>query len=109
KPMAPGFCFTRRETPSFPRPPTPTGQLTDVFTPTLLLNSGDALARKSTQMYVVPDPWARCAAVISLARSDTLSLSFASAGSFHLVILPRKISARTGPLNLSSVVTFGML
>src|SRR4029079_17338500 len=103
--MAPGVCFTRPETPSFPRPPTPTGQLTDVFTPTLLLNSGDALARKSTQMYVVPDPSARSATLIPVADGFTLSLSFASAVSFHLVILPRKISARTGPLNLSSVVT----
>jgi hypothetical protein len=40
-----GIWVTRAETPSLPFPPTPTGQLTDVATPTLAFHSGDTLAR----------------------------------------------------------------
>ena len=56
-------------------------------------------------MYVVPDPSERCTTVMSSAGSETPALSFAIAGSFHLVILPRKMSASTGPLNFSSALT----
>jgi hypothetical protein len=60
-------------------------------------------------MYVVPDPSARCATVMSVAGSVTPGFNFAIAASFHFVILPRKMSASTGPVNFSSVLTFGML
>ncbi len=46
---------------------------------------------------------------MSVAGSFTPAFSFAIAGSFHFVILPRKISASTGPVNFSSALTFGML
>ena len=44
-PIAPGVCPTSAATPSFPLPPTPTGQFTDVLTPTLLFHSGDTFER----------------------------------------------------------------
>ena len=58
-------------------------------------------------MYVVPEPSERCTTVMSVAGSVTPGFSFAIAGSFHFVILPRKMSARTGPVNFSSALTLG--
>ncbi len=87
--MDPGVCATRPETPSLPLPPTPTGQLTDVATPTFSLNVGDTLARKSMKMKVVPEPSDRWTTVMSVAGSFAAGLSFTSAGSFHFWILPR--------------------
>ena len=46
---------------------------------------------------------------MSVAGSLTPGFSFARAGSFHFVILPRKIPASVSPLNFSSAVTPGML
>ena len=43
--MAPGVCFTVAVTPSFPFPPSPTGQLTDVPLLTLLAHSGLTLLK----------------------------------------------------------------
>ena len=60
-------------------------------------------------MYVVPLPSERCTTVIVVPGRFTPGLTFTMAGSFHLVILPRKMSARTGPVNLSAAVTPGML
>src|SRR3990172_2538557 len=39
-PTAPGVCATVAATPSLPRPPSPTGQLTDVPLPTRRCHSG---------------------------------------------------------------------
>ncbi len=44
-PKAPGVCLTSPATPSLPLPPTPTGQLTEVATPTFFLKSGETLER----------------------------------------------------------------
>src|SRR4051794_40618660 len=97
-----GDCLTRPATPSLPLPPTPVGQFTAVATPTRLLHSGETLARKSAQMYEVPDPSERCTTVMSSAGSVTPAFSVAMAGSFHFVTLPRKMSASSGPENRSS-------
>src|SRR5262249_10201780 len=95
-------CWTDPATPSLPLLPTPAGQLTAVAMPTFFFHSGEVLARKSTQMYVVPEPSERCTTVMSVVGSFAPGLALAIAGSFHLVILPRKMSARTGPVNFSS-------
>src|SRR5712691_8692633 len=92
-----GVCFTSPATPSLPLPPTPTGQLTAVATPTRLLQSGDDLARKSHQMYEVPEPSERCTTVMSESGSFTPGFSAAMALSFHFVTLPRKMSASSAP------------
>ena len=60
-------------------------------------------------MYDVPDPSDRCTTVMSLTGRLTPGLSFVTAGSFHFVTLPRKMSASNGPENFNSAVTPGML
>src|SRR3989475_4882538 len=47
-PIAPGVWLTVAETPSLPRPPSPTGQFTDGPLPTFCCHSG--LDRKSTRL-----------------------------------------------------------
>ena len=44
-PIAPGVWLTVAETPSLPRPPSPTGQFTDGPLPTFCCHSGLTLAR----------------------------------------------------------------
>ena len=44
---------------------------------------------------------------MSVAGSFTPAFSFAIAGSFHFVILPRKMSASSGPANFSSPLHAG--
>jgi hypothetical protein len=89
--------------------PKPTGQFTEPATPTRFFHSGDSFARKSTKMYVVPDPSERCTTVMSVFGRLTPSFNFAILLSFHFVMLPRKMSARRGPVNLSSADTPGRL
>src|SRR5579884_1066564 len=104
-----GVCSTWPATPSLPLPPRPTGQLTEVFEPTLLFHSGLTFERKSVHTKLVPLPSERCTTVMSALGSFTPGLSLVRAGSFHLVILPRKISASTWPENLRSAVTPSIL
>ena len=59
--------------------------------------------------FVVPEPSARWTTAMSVAGSSIPGLTALIAGSFHLVTLPRKMSARRGPVNLSSALTPGML
>jgi hypothetical protein len=47
--------------------------------------------------------------VISIGGSAAPPFNLAMAGSFQLVIFPRKMSASTGPLNFNSVERPGML
>jgi hypothetical protein len=58
---------------------------------------------------VVPEPSERCTTVMSVAGSFAAGLSFTSAASFHFVILPRKMSASTAPVNFNSPLTPGRL
>src|SRR4026207_2081325 len=46
---------------------------------------------------------------MSVAGRLTPALAFAIAGSFHFVILPRKMSASTGPVNWRSLFTPGVV
>ena len=107
--MAPGVCFTSPATPSLPLPPTPAGQFTDVPTPTFFLPF-----RRHLRQVVDPDV-GRAGAVRAVNDGDVgvgkgqPGFSFAIAGSFHFVILPRKMSASIGPVNFSSAVTPGRL
>ena len=71
----------------------------------LLATPGNVLHFPTVLGAVVPDPSDRCITVMSSPGRFTPALSLVIAGSFHFVILPRKISARTVPLNLSSVLT----
>ena len=54
--MDPGVLFKIPDTPSFPLPPTPTGQLTLLPSPTLLFQAGEKAEREFVNAKVVPDP-----------------------------------------------------
>ena len=57
----------------------------------------------------MPDPSERCAIVIFVDGSDTPLFSFAIAGSFQVVILPRKMLASVGPSMCNRFLTPGRL
>ena len=87
----------------------PVGIFMTRVAPTRRRQSGEVFDRKSLQIIDVPELSARYTGVISIGGSATPAFSRAMAGSFQLVILPRKMSASTGPLNFSSLETPGML
>src|SRR5258708_23597791 len=89
--MPPGVCLTSPATPLLPLAVTPVGQLTVVPSPTWLLKSGLIVLRCSAKTKVVPLPSERPQTAIAVAGSFTPAFVFAIAGSFHFVILPRKI------------------
>ena len=51
---------------------------------------------------VVPEPSERCTTVMAASGNFAFGLSFASVGSFHLVIFPRKIPASVSGESRSS-------
>src|ERR1700716_2459246 len=89
--MAPGVCLTSAATPPLPLPVTPVGQVTVVPSPTWVLKSELIVLRCLVTTNVVPLPSARSQTVIAVSGSFIPSFVFAIAGSFHFVILPRKI------------------
>src|SRR5260370_221742 len=100
--MEPFVWVTLFETPSLPLAPMPAGHSTAVLAPTLDFHSGLTLDRYVVKMNVVPDPSERCTTTIAFEGSLAFGLSFLIAGSSHLVILPRKISANVGPSRMRS-------
>ena len=64
---------------------------------------------KSLQIIDVPELSARCTGVISIGGSTTLRFSFAIAGSFQFVILPRKMPDSISDVNFTSDCTPGTL
>ncbi len=50
-------------------------------------------------MYVVPLPSERCTTTMALSGSVAEGFSALIRASFHFVILPRKMSASTSPVN----------
>ena len=60
-------------------------------------------------MKLVPEPSDRCTTRMSSAGSVVPALSAAIRASFHLVILPRKMSASTSPLSASGRESAGRL
>src|SRR5208337_2365898 len=96
-------------TPSLPLPPRPTGHLTDAPLPTLFAHSPFTPERKSVKMLVVPLPSERWTTMIGWSGSLTPGLSSVIRLSFHLVILPRKMSATSSDLSLSPLATPGRL
>src|SRR3954464_9250590 len=93
-------------TPSLPLAPVvPAGHLTSLSTPTLDLNSGEYAARKPVKPFVVPEESERWTTVIFVAGRLTPGLSALMAGSFHDVILRRKMSAAVVPSSLRPLST----
>src|SRR5271166_3074716 len=102
-------CCTCPDTPSLPLAPRPTGQFTDPPLPTLDFQSGLILERKSVQQNVVPLPSERCTTTMSALGSLTPGFGLVSSGSFHLLMVPRKIPARALAVKFSPVLTPGIL
>src|SRR3954462_4613096 len=103
--MAPAFCLMQAATPSLPLAPVPVGHLTDLSTPGPLSQAGEYAARNFVKFPVVPDSSERWQTVMFDAGSDMPALPAAIFGSFHLVILPRKMSAIVAPSSLRPVLT----
>src|SRR3954451_9565842 len=92
--VMPPFVWLRvAATPELPRAPTPVGQLTATPLPTPLFHWRLTLLRYSVRLYVVPLLSLRCTTVISRSGNDLRFLRFFSAGSFHFLIRPMKMSA----------------
>src|SRR6202035_3193324 len=92
-PIAPAVCWTAPATPAFPLAPVPVGHCTSLPSPTLLLNSGSAAARKPVKPAVVPDESDRWITVIAVLGSEEPGLSALISASFQVLTLPRYMSA----------------
>ena len=94
--MAPGVLLMICATPPLPLPPRlVAGQLMVELLPSFQ-TPGAPSTRNWEKFWVVPDESERWAMVIAVLGSLTPGLSAAIAGSFHLLILPWKMSAMTG-------------
>src|SRR4051812_15631190 len=92
-------------TPSLPLAPVPVGHLTVLSEPTFDFHSELSFWRKPVKPLVVPDSSERWTTVIVDDGSDTPVFCPAIAGSFHLVTLPRKMSASVLPSSLRPPLT----
>src|SRR3954470_4354637 len=101
--MPPRVLCVVAATPSLPLAPAPAGQFTLVLAPTLLFHSGLTAERYEVNTNVVPDPSARWTGAIARLGSFTPWFSSTSLGSFHFVIVPAKMPARTSPVSLISL------
>src|SRR5215510_217393 len=90
-PIAPGVCEIEDVTPSLPFAPTPVGQFGALLVPGPFFQSSRSALRCCVKTNVVPLLSAR--RPTEIGRSGSLAVGFdpAMAGSFHLVIFPRKI------------------
>ena len=101
--MAPGVCLTPPATPSLPVAPIPVGQLTSLPTPGPLFQAALTAPRYVVKAFVVPEPSERWTTTMSVPGSVAPLLSAAICGSFHFVIVLRKMPATVGPSRFSSV------
>src|SRR4051812_17334661 len=92
-------------TPSLPFAPVPVGHLTVLSAPTLLFHSELTSERNVVKPLVVPDSSERWTTVMLAPGRLAPELSLAIAGSFHFLILPRKMFATVGPSSLRSLGT----
>src|SRR5690348_2421953 len=90
-------------TPSFPSPPTPTGHCTDLSAPTFVDQSELSLESHEVKTFVVPDSSERCTIWMAVEGRLTPGFKAAIAGSFHVLIVPRKILAAVVPSSFKPV------
>src|SRR5262249_32259597 len=88
-------------TPELPFAPWPTGQSTALSAPTWLFHVGLASERNVVNTDVVPDSSERCTIVMAVDGRFTPGFSVLIAASFHVLILPRKMSAMVVPSSFS--------
>src|SRR3954453_4110774 len=103
--MLPSVCLIAAATPSLPFAPVPVGHLTVLSAPTLDFHSPLTSERNVVKPFVVPDSSERWTTVMLASGRFVPGLSFAIAGSFHFLILPRKMSATVLPSSLRSLGT----
>src|SRR5436190_23571031 len=92
-------------TPELPLPPVPVGHFTVLPVPTADLNVGLSAARYLVKPSVVPEESERWAIVIVVLGRFMPGFSDLIAGSFQVLILPRKMSAIVGPSSLIPLLT----
>src|SRR5215469_5486294 len=107
--MEPGVCLINAVTPGLPLPATPTGKLTDLPAPGPLFHASLIAVRCEVNTKVVPLPSERVTTVILVSGIVAPGLDFAIAGSFHVVIFPRKIPTYASRESLSSAGAPGRL
>src|SRR6201995_4106802 len=107
--MAPWVCLTAAATPEFLAAPVPVGHLTSLPAPMELFQMGLTSDRYVVNPLVVPDESERCTTVMAFLGRLMPGLSFLIAGSFPVLILPRKVSASVGPSSLSPLLMPGRL
>src|SRR6266496_1247524 len=98
--MPPFVWLSVADTPELPRAPTPTGQLTATPLPTPLFHCLLTLLRYSVRLYVVPLLSLRWITVMAKSGRVLPLFSCLIAGSFHFLILPRKMPATALPSSL---------
>src|SRR2546423_6742457 len=96
-PIAPSVWLIAAATPSFPSPPVPTGHCTALSAPTFVDQSELCDASQEVNTNVVPDSSERWTTEIGVLGSETPVFWAAIAGSFQVVISPRKIFATVSP------------
>src|SRR5438105_2608194 len=97
KPIDPSVWLIAAATPSFPSPPVPTGHCTALSAPTFVDHSGLSAESQLVKTFVVPDSSERWATWIGVEGRVTPEFSEVISGSFHVVTLPRKMSAAVLP------------
>src|SRR5438067_13582897 len=95
--MAPSVWLMAAATPSFPSPPVPTGHCTALSAPTLVAHSELSFDNHEVNTLVVPDSSDRWATWMEDEGRERPEFNAAISGSFHLVTLPRKLSAAAVP------------
>src|SRR5215471_19418500 len=91
-PIEPGVVIRLAVTPSLPLLLVPTGQFGILFTPTALSNSGLMALRCFEKTKLVPLESARTTMLIGSSGNFAPGFALAISGSFHFLILPRKIA-----------------
>src|SRR6185437_9748998 len=100
--MDPGVFLMAAEVPSLPLAPSPTPPLNDLPAP-LPHAPSDAASRYFWKLSVVPDWSLRNTTWIGRSGRVVPAFSAATAGSFHVLIVPLKIFAVVGPSKFSEV------
>src|SRR2546427_6154480 len=91
--MEPSVWLMPAATPSLPLAPVPTGHWTALSAPTFVAHSGLPADSHDVNTLVVPDSSARWTTWIGVLGRVRPEFCVAISGSFHVVTLPRKMSA----------------
>ena len=102
-------CLTAAATPEFFAAPVPVGHFTSLPEPIDDAQVGLTSDRYVVKPAVVPEESERWTTVIAVLGRLSPGLSDLIAESFHVLIFPEKMSARTGPSSFSPLLIPGRL